>query len=302
MKIEGKQLKGIAFMIMRELTDNQSRIFIDTSQLYESFRDVYRKKLSYRGGMHWKKSKNKEYLFKTVDRYGNGNGLGLKTEKTEKIYHHFHSNKKQISERFKQLKIRLKEQARFCKAAKIQRVPRVVTSILRELDQRNILGNHLMVIGTNALYAYEAAAGLFFDQKITATQDMDILWDVRSKLTLAIDNKSEPENFIDILRKVDKSFDILGKQKYRVANNNGYMVDLLKTVPPNIFAKERDQIGDEDDLVAIEVMNLSWLLSAPKFSQIVIGDDGYPARMVAPDPRAFALHKFWVSQQPDRDP
>ncbi|MEA1969240.1 MAG: GSU2403 family nucleotidyltransferase fold protein, partial [Thermodesulfobacteriota bacterium] len=42
--------------------------------------------------------------------------------------------------------------------------------------------------------------------------------------------------------------------------------------------------------------------SAPKFSQIVIGDDGYPARMVAPDPRAFALHKFWVSQQPDRDP
>jgi len=28
----------------------------------------------------------------------------------------------------------------------------------------------------------------------------------------------------------------------------------------------------------------------------------YPAPMICPDPRAFALHKIWLSEQPDRDP
>ena len=65
---------------------------------------------------------------------------------------------------------------------------------------------------------------------------------------------------------------------------------------------ERDRIGGPDDMRAAEVKNLSWLLSAPKFEQIAIGFDDIPVRMVTPDPRAYALHKFWVSKQKDRDP
>jgi hypothetical protein len=29
---------------------------------------------------------------------------------------------------------------------------------------------------------------------------------------------------------------------------------------------------------------------------------GFPVRIVAPDPRAFAVHKFWLSEQPARNP
>lgn len=36
--------------------------------------------------------------------------------------------------------------------------------------------------------------------------------------------------------------------------------------------------------------------------QPLIGDNGYPALMVAPDPRAFALHKLWLGRQADREP
>ena len=97
-----------------ELTDNQSRIFIDTVQLYESFRNAFKSNRSHRGGMHWKKVQNKEYLFKTLDRYGNGKSLGPRNVETEKIYDIFHSNKKKASKRFTGLKSRLKEQARFC--------------------------------------------------------------------------------------------------------------------------------------------------------------------------------------------
>ena len=61
-------------------------------------------------------------------------------------------------------------------------------------------------------------------------------------------------------------------------------------------------MGGDTDLKAVEIRNLQWLVSSPKFSQIVVGDDGYPAAMFCPDPRSFALHKIWLSEQPDRDP
>jgi hypothetical protein len=54
--------------------------------------------------------------------------------------------------------------------------------------------------------------------------------------------------------------------------------------------------------MAAEIRNLQWLVSAPKFRQIVIGDDGFPATMIVPDPRAFAVHKLWLSRQVDREP
>lgn len=289
-------------MFFKEMADNQRRVFIDTVQLYQAFMDTFQKSRSYTGGMHWKKSKGREYLFKTRDRYGYGKSLGLRSAKTEKILDDFRQAKKNLKERMAFFKERLKEQARFCKAAMIQRVPRVVTNILRLLDQQNLLGKNIIVVGTNALYAYEASAGIFFDSPIMATRDMDILWDIRPKLTLAADDKTEPGGLLSILRKSDRSFELSGSQPFQAVNRNGYMVDLIKAEPKRLMIKERRRMGGPGDLEAVELRNLQWLLSSPKFSQVVIGDDGYPSAMTVPDPRAFALHKFWLSAQPDREP
>ncbi len=289
-------------MIFRELSNGQAKFFIDTVQLYDAYKDAFVKNKSCKGGMHWKKSKNREYLFRTRDRYGNGKSLGPRSERTEKIFARFKKNKEKVSRHFSSLKSRLKEQARFCKAAKIQRVPRVVTNLLRLLDQRKVLGNSFMVIGTNALFAYEAAAGVFLDQDILATSDMDILWDPRPKLVLVSDNEPGRADFMDIIRKADKSFEIMDKNSFRAVNKDGYMIDLLKPVPSMAFMQEKKQVGGKYDLEAVEIMNLEWLLSSPKFVQTVIGDDGFPATMVVPDPRAFSLHKLWLGSQEGRDP
>jgi hypothetical protein len=64
---------------------------------------------------------------------------------------------------------------------------------------------------------------------------------------------------------------------------------------------ESRQMGCGDDLMVAEIKNLQWLISAPKFDQIVIGEDGFPSAMVVPDPRAFAIHKIWLSNQIDRE-
>jgi hypothetical protein len=289
-------------MIFKEMTDNQRRVFIDTIQLYEAFLSAFNKNRSYRGGMHWKKSKGREYLFRSRDRFGYGKSLGPRSPETEKILVQFQQGKQREKERLSALQDQLKEQSRFCKAALIQRVPRIVCSILRLLDQQNILGRNVMVIGTNAMYAYEAAAGVFFDISTMATKDMDILWDIRPKLILVADKDMDNTGFLGIIRKADRSFESISPGGFRAVNRDGFMVDLIKSEPKQLLSKEARRMGGPDDLEAAEIRNLQWLISSPKFSQVVIGEDGYPASLVVPDPRAFALHKLWLSEQADREP
>jgi len=287
---------------MKEMTSNQRRVFIDAAQLFDAYRAAFRKNRSYRGGMHWKKSKGREYLFRTRDRNGYGRSLGPRSPETEKTLAEFRRSKAASKDRLDGLKARLTEQARFCRAALIQRVPRVVTAILRVLDNHRMLGKNVMVVGTNALYAYEAAAGVFLDRPVLATGDMDILWDVRTKLTLTEDGGIREAGLLGVLKKADRSFEPLRAGDFRAVNRDGFRVDLIKPDPARIQVKDPRRMGDDGDLAAAEIRNLQWLLSAPKFSQIVIGDDGYPGPITVPDPRAYTLHKLWISQQPDRNP
>lgn len=289
-------------MYYSEMNDNQRRIFIDTVQLYDAFGAALKKDRSYKGGMHWKKAKSRDYLFRSHDRYGYGKSLGLRSPETEKILDDFRLAKQQAKNRLSALQDRLKEQARYCKAAMIQRVPRTVAGILRVLDQHHIFGRNVIVVGTNAMYAYEAAAGVFFDSSMMSTKDMDILWDIRRKLMLATDSAGKPDGLLDIIRKADRSFEAVRSGGFRAVNRDGYMVDLIKPLPKKIVQKEPMRFGGPGDLEAVEIRNLHWLISSPKFTQIVIGDDGMPAPIIVPDPRAFALHKFWLSSQDDREP
>lgn len=289
-------------MEFRELNDNQRRVLIDSIQLYEAYMDIYRKSRVYRGGMHWKKAKGREYLFRSLDRYGNGKSLGPRNAQTEKVYAAFHRAKSEAKDRLKSTKSSMQDQSRFCKAAMIQRVPKVVTGILRIMDEQKILGQNVLVVGTNIMYAFEAGAGVFLERSILATQDMDVMWDIRPKLGLVMDEGQKPGGMIDLLKKADRSFERMGRAKFRAVNKDGYMVDLIKSKPKDVRMREKQRMGDPGDLETAEIRNLQWLISSPKFSQVVIGEDGYPSRMVGPDPRAFALHKIWLSQQKNREP
>lgn len=286
-----------------EMNDNQRRILIDTSQLYEAWMSAWHKRRTLRGGMHWKQSKGHHYLFRTRNRLGYGKSLGPRNANTEEIYARFQKARQEAQQRLDTLKARLKEQSRFCKAVSLQRVPRLVTSILRCLEQHHLLGKNVVVIGTNAIYGYETAAGVFAERPVLATCDLDICWDTRARLKLAhLDEKPERTGLLDLLQKVDQSFQTLSGYRFRAVNQDGYMVDLVKPEPRPAIRREPFRMGDAGDLEAAEIPNLQWLLATPKFAQTVIGDDGWPALMVTPDPRAFALHKIWLSKQTARDP
>jgi hypothetical protein len=285
----------------RELSSEQLRTIVDAQQLFEAWAEAFERTRSFRGGMHWKTVAGKQYLFRTRDRRGYGKSLGARSPETERILEHFKRNKMEAKAREAGLRQRLAEQARYCRAARVARVPRLSAALGRELWRAG-LEAAVLIIGTNALYAYEAACGV---QIISAgrleTQDIDLLLDSRRSLELVV-SEVRREGLIGILRKIDKSFTIMQKQTFRAVNAHGFMVDLIRPMPKPPWKKQPDMVGTEPDLRAADIEHLDWYLSAPKLRQIVIGDDGFPAPFIVPDPRIFALHKLWLSKQPGRDP
>ncbi len=57
-----------------------------------------------------------------------------------------------------------------------------------------------------------------------------------------------------------------------------------------------------DKLHPVPLPQQEWLLLGRPVDQVVGCRNGTPARIVAPDPRWFALHKLWMSEKDKRDP
>jgi hypothetical protein len=283
------------------LDDQKSRAYIDLTQAYEAYVAAQRQLLELDYSLHWKVLRGKTYLFKKIDSKGNGRVIGPRDPGSERTLAAFRARKAELKSRHADLKARLAEHARLAKALSLARVPRTAAAVLRVLNRQGLLGRNFIVVGTNALYAYEAAAGARFDPAVMDTADVDILWESRAKLSLAADARGA--GLIGILRQADRSFQVVRSRGFRAANRDGYMVDLLKPLPRDLIADESpDAIGGNDDLFAAETKNLAWLLSAKKFRATAVGMDGFPVPLVVPDPRLFALHKLWLANQRDREP
>ena len=290
-------------MSFNELSPNQSRVVVDAKQTYEAYRDALRALESYAGGLGWKRVGDRDYLVKTINRRGGTKSMGPRSVQTEKIYEEFVAGKARAKERLEGLRRSVDELSGMSRGVSVNRVPSIVTAALRRLDSNGLLGKNLIVIGTNAMYGYESSAGVTFDAGLMATGDVDFLWDSRAALKLGmLDDGVAEAGVLSILRQLDSSFDPVRGKEYRAVNKDGFYVDIVKQTPnPPWKAGEPERIAD-GDLAPAWLPNIKWLLSSEKFRSIVIGQDGQPAPMVSPDPRAFAVYKLWLSTQPDREP
>ena len=287
---------------LNELDGNQRRVFIDCLQAYNGLIDAIKVSRQYRGGMRWKKTGDREYLFKTRDSRGNGKSMGVRSLETELIYNQFKQGKLDNLNRSDELKKSLSRLSKLAIAEGINRMPKLPAQIVRLLNQEGVMGNGLSVIGTHSIYAYEAAAGVMVGSNIVATQDIDLMYRANNSLKLSSANVKN-EGLIGLLQKVDKSFRVAKKGHFMAQNNKGFMVELIKPTPTPTQKIESQAISScEEDLIAAELPGLRWLESAPSFKQVVIASDGIPVELIVPDPRYFALNKLWVSQQADRDP
>lgn len=79
---------------------------------------------------------------------------------------------------------------------------------------------YFRVVGTHALNTYEAAAGISFASVISSTCDIDLLWDTRKRVIFAQRLANDSPSMLADLQKVDKSFQVLDKQKCTAINQS----------------------------------------------------------------------------------
>jgi hypothetical protein len=289
-------------MFFSELKGEQRRQLIDTQQVFDTWRETSREaRRRFGGSMRWAARNGVDYLLRKTGR--TERSLGRRSDETGRIYDAFMNGRAANRDRLKGLAGRLDELAPVNRAMGLGRVPVIAARILRECDKAGLLGEHLIVVGTNALFAYEVAAGVQIQSGLVASADIDLLYDARRHLSLALEDV-HARGLIGLLRTVDTSFGPVHSGSFRAANRDGYLVDLIRP-------EARDPIRDRsraaftdlpEDLQGVAIFGLGWLVNSPRMEAVAIDERGYPVRMAVIDPRAFALHKAWISRREDREP
>lgn len=275
-----------------EMSNEQRRQLIDAQQAFTAWRPVAMEFDQF-GTMRSQASKGARYMYQVHGHVRKS--LGRETPALKKVKAEHDFRRAELKKRSAALEKRMASMAPVNRALAIGGMREIAARIVRALDRDRLLGPHVIVAGTNALHAYEAATGTLLNQEHVATTDADILWDNTKSLSLAATGIRR-EGLMGILRRVDKSFH--ADYGYNATNRDGYIVDLL--CPESEGGTTTMKQGS--DLEATPMAGANWLLASPKFEQVTVADDGFPLRLVVPEPRTFALHKLWVSQRPDRSP
>lgn len=293
-------------MEFQELNNDQRREVVNTRQRFAAYRDAKKSLAKLRGSMVWVETKGHEYLIRSAYAKAGGprkqSSLGPRSPDTERIKSEYERDRARADLRFKELRQTLSRQAAVNRALGLGRVPLTGARIIRALDDNGLLGAGIRILGTNALYAFEAAAGVFVEAGLTTTEDIDLLFDSRRGLSFVANDDVSEASIMQILNKVDRSFE-KSAQTFRATNRAGYLVDLIKPMRNPPWQDEPDSVGaDPNDLTAVEIAGLAWLENAPAFETIAVDEKGDALRMVTPDPRVWASHKLWLSKRADRDP
>lgn len=105
---------------------------------------------------------------------------------------------------------------------------------------------------------------------------------------------ASPEDLLGLLKAVDATYTKNTERPSQARNAKGYEVEILlaKTLSQRYPKRAR--------LAPIALPEQDWLLLGKPIAHVITGLDATPARVVAPDPRYFALQKLWLARQEKR--
>lgn len=273
---------------VRPFSDEQSRLLVNLRQRYETWIAAERDLAALPYDLRRKTVSGREYLYRIFDRGGNGKSLGAMTPELEARFDSYHAGKTALKERIRTLRPALAEAAALYRALRLPLLSSDAGPILRECDRRDLLGSHLLVVGTNAIAAYMIEANGRIDLP-DETEDFDLAW-------IALQAEENERRVWDMLKAVDSTFTVNAERDFQARNARAYEVELL--VAPSRAAT----LGGRDQPRPVPLPEQEWLLLGRPVDQVIGCRDGSPARIVAPDPRWFALHKLWMAAQAKRNP
>ena len=271
------------FQIMKEFIPEQSRLAVDMADLYEGWLDAER--IYRQGRLRWKRVADKDYLYQLNFGDSNGKSLGPRSPKTEALFEQASLAEQQAKEGWKRLLVK----GRMAKAARLPVIDGFVGDVLRKLDAEGLLGEHLRVVGSFAIPAYEMEAGVRLNNKLVATEDFDLSW-----VSETSDQEIPP--LLDALKEVDATWTVNQEKTFQVRNKALQMIDLV--IAPQLM----NSYPTSEKIRAIPIEGQQWLLGGQPVSHVVCDVYGKPCRIVAPDPRLFALHKLHMANVEGRNP
>ena len=293
------------------ISNDVARQYIDARQAFLGFRDAQRDARQVRGGMYWH---GRSDTLTRTSTYGAEKSLGKRSPETEKIYADFMARKAELTQRVDDFKLQIRRHERMNKALYVGRIEPTVIELLARLETAEV-AEYFHVVGTHALYAYETAAGVRFDANVTATRDIDLLWDVRKRMSFWTQMERLDSSFLALLKKVDSSFRIRQSQRYTAVNSEGFEVDVLRRMregddPHPIKISERTASGEWfpgkatelEELSVVQAARAGVFLNTPSFETVIVDRNGRMALMRTIQPRVFVEFKDWMSTLRDREP
>lgn len=288
---------------MLENSANIARQYIDAVSTFEALEEAQEEAAQVRGGMYWHAgpapSPDAKYLVRTTPA-GAETSLGSRTPENEAIYERFTLRKRESVERVAGLKAALEQHQRLNRALRVGRVDPLVVALLARLASTQ-LSPHFRVVGTHALYAYEATAGVRLDSDTLATRDMDLLWDTRKRILFSTQLAKIDSSMLGVLKKVDSSFRIRKSQKYTAVNKDGFEVDIIRRERAGDDPHPIKLSDEDEDFWVVQARRANVLLDSPGFSAVIVASNGTMARMNTVHPATFVAFKRWMANQADRE-
>lgn len=284
-----------------EMSGDPLRQYIDARSVFTALESANKSAKEVRGGMIWREQNGTDYLIRTTTRSAQ-TSLGPRSEKTERIYTDFIARKEQSQERVKDLRGEMIRHQRMNKALRVGRAPDLLIEILNKLEEVG-LSEYFTVIGTYSLYAYEAAAGVIIKSSdAMTTMDVDLLWDIRKRLSFASHMGEMDTTFLGLLKKIDRTFAPRDGQLYTAVNSKGFEVDIIRRPAQSGDPHPIRLTDNENELFAVEAERSGGLLDRPKMSEMIVSVTGRMARMTTIEPAAFVKIKRWIATLDNRDP
>jgi hypothetical protein len=276
-------------MTVKVFSDEQARVLVNLRQRYEVWIEAARSLARLPYGLARKEIAGQAYLYEIRDRKGNGKSLGPWSDVLAAKLDAYRDDKIALKARIAASRPALDESASIARALRVPMIANEAGPILREADRRGLLDGALLVVGTNAVAAYALEAGGFIPELPDETADFDLAW-------TETDPQQDAEIVWDLLKAVDATFTVNTERSFQARNAKAYEVEILAAPSRarNMARTDRPQ--------PIPLPEQEWLLEGRAVDQVLICRDGSPVRIVAPDPRWFALQKLWMSQQPKRNP
>ncbi len=270
-------------------SDEQARLLVNLEQYYSVWIESERALRNLPYDLRRKEVGGRAYLYEITDRGGNGRSLGPWSDPAEARLAGYRKEKLEAKERRERSRAAVNEACRLYRALRLPMLASEAGAILREADRRGLLGEPLLLVGTNAMIAYAIEAAGFIREAPDETRDFDLAWTASRK-----GEGGQP--LWDMLKAVDPTFTVNSERTFQARNANAYEVEIL------VAPSRADTIARTDKPQPVPLAEQEWLLMGMPVDRVVACRDSSPARIVAPDPRWFALQKLWMSAQPKRNP